>query len=305
MAGLSPAPGVRLDRLSKADVAAAAALSASIGWNQDEADWRRLVDLHPEGAVAARRQGELVGTATLVSYEGVAPVATAGALAWLGMVIVSPDARGQGIGSAVMDAALASWSAPQGGVVGLDATEFGAPLYERRGFQTVATIDRWAGRLAVRPAGAVRVRLAGPADLASLTALDRAETGFDRASLLEHLAAEESATLVVAERAGEPIGYAAIRSGRSHRHVGPLVTRDLAAVEPLLYQIAEYADGLPVFLDSVRGALLATRFEAFGLSVVRTLQRMTKVAQATDPTRPATPVMAATSVVAATGFEWG
>lgn len=321
MAELSSA-GVRLDRLTQADVAAAAALSASIGWNQDEADWRRLLDLHPEGAVAARRAGELVGTATLVSYEPVsARVARGEPLAWLGMVIVSPSVRGQGIGSAVMDAALAGPVAAAAGVIGLDATEFGAPLYRRRGFETVTLIDRWAGTLGQRPlvggAGTVSagggvviageaggatnetdflVRRATPADLAAITALDNAETGVDRSALLRHLAAEESSSLVLVERGAELLGYAALRTGRVSRQVGPLVACDAGAVERLLNSVAELAAGSPVYLDSVRGVMPPGGFEAHGLSVVRTLERMT---------RPAAQVMQGDCVVAAMGFAWG
>src|SRR5690606_23392560 len=86
VARLTHPAGLEVGRLTLADVPAAAALSAAIDWNQDEADWRRLVELHPEGCVAARLDGELVGTATLVRYPGVSHDGPK-ELAWLGMVI--------------------------------------------------------------------------------------------------------------------------------------------------------------------------------------------------------------------------
>lgn len=318
MAGLSSdsTSGLQLGPLTEADVEAAAALSASIGWNQDVADWRRLVALHPEGAVAARLAGELVGTATLIEFPGV----EGGSLAWLGMVIASPALRGRGVGSAVTDAALRLWRPSPGDVIGLDATEFGAPLYKRRGFEAVATIDRWAGVLgrpgATRDAGSrnagsrnaivssttaknaadIRVRRATTDDLNRISHLDQAQTRVDRSAVLRHLAAEESAAVFVAEMAGELLGYAVVRSGRVHRHVGPLVVATAVAVDPLLDRAAEETAGSTIFLDAVSGEVSAARLEAHGLKIARTLQRMT---------RPATPLDQGASVVAAMGFEWG
>lgn len=317
MARLSHASGLSLGPLTPADVPAAVELSTAIGWNQDEAEWRRLVELHPEGAVAARLDGRLVGTATLVRYPAVpgAPgalvaadqqpiVASTGApalseLAWLGMVIAHPEFRGLGIGAAVTDAALRSWPAPQDGVIGLDATEFGAPIYQRRGFQAVATIDRWAGDLRPAPPGderGVEVVRAEADGVEELIAFDRSEAGVDRAALLRHLAGEETVRLLVARSGGELLGYLALRSGRHHRHIGPLVAREPAVASRLLDAAASLTEDAPVFLDSVRGALPGSVLEGHGLQVTRTLQRMT---------RPAREVFTSSAVMAAYDFAWG
>src|SRR5690606_2219197 len=139
VAGPRDQAGVRLGRLTPGDVPAAARLSAGVGWNQDEADWARLLAVNPEGGFAAWLGDELVGTATLVRHGDL--------LAWLGMVIVREDVRGRGVAGRLVEAALAGWSPPPGGAVGLDATELGAPVYLRRGFEAVAAIDRWVGVL--------------------------------------------------------------------------------------------------------------------------------------------------------------
>src|SRR5690606_39151401 len=101
--------------------------------------------------------------------------------------------------------------------------------------------------------------------------------------------------------AGALSGYAVLRSGRVYRHIGPLLAtpgQDAmdSVVDPLLDSLMAAAAGSPVFLDAVRGAIEPGRLTARGLSVVRTLQRMT---------RPAVPVFSDPSVVAAMGFEWG
>lgn len=324
MARLSHAAGLQLDRLTLADVPHAAALSAAIGWNQDEEDWRRLVEVHPEGVVAARLDGQLVGTATLVRYSRVGeegkshggvldPDPAAGVpskvvpsqLAWLGMVITHPEVRGRGIGGAVTDAALALWQGAGESVIGLDATEYGAPIYRRRGFEAVATIDRWSGRL--RPAGSlpadraadpevVRVGAADIAGLADVVAYDRSIMGVDRSGLLRHLSGEPGAQLLAARRGETTVGYVALRSGRHRRHVGPLVAADPHVAGLLLDRAARLGGGSEVFLDAVRGAMEGVDLAAHGLGVVRTLQRMA---------RPARPVFESSAVVAAFDFAWG
>src|SRR5690606_21782784 len=201
-----------LSRLEPADVAAAARLSAVVGWNQNEADWERLVTLHPEGAFAVRDEDGLVGTATLVRYGD--------RLAWLGMVIVAPERRGEGLGAALIDRALAA--AVPGSTVGLDATDLGAPLYLRRGFVSVGSVQRWAGVLVPVAAdvGSDGVaRQAEPADLDSLATFDIAACGVDRRPLLARLLAEPATSVWVVQRGGAPVAYAALRSGRERLHV--------------------------------------------------------------------------------------
>lgn len=277
-------------RLSAADAAAAASLSASVGWNQDEADWRRLIALHPEGAFGAWHGAELVGTATLVSYGD--------RLAWLGMVIVAREERGRGLGGRLVDAALASRPVAEGAVVGLDATEFGEPVYLRRGLQTVAFIDRWTGVIVPdgAAAGEVTIRRARSADLEDLAVFDRSATGVDRSRLLERLLGEDSAVVMAAAAAGGFQAFGAVRSGRTQSHIGPLVVREQALLAPVVSALAEHTSGGPVYLDAVRLPQRTQLLASLGLSVSRRLIRMT---------RPAVSVMGGEQVVAAMGFEWG
>ncbi len=274
--------------LTQRDTPATAALSATVGWNQHEADWQRLITLHPEGALGAWRGDDLVGTATLVSY--------ASQLAWLGMVIVAPQERGQGLGSLLVDAALGTDELAEDAVIGLDATELGAPLYERKGFKTVAHIDRWAGVLLPREAVVMKVRRATVTDLDRIVALDHAACGADRSRLLETFLSEHDTVVVVADNGGELGAYGVLRTGLTRKHVGPLVAPDLTRLEAVISGLAEHTADEPVFLDAVRLPSRTEQLESFGLSVSRTLLRMTK------PTRV---VMSGDSVVAATAFEWG
>lgn len=345
MAGLSPDAGVTHAALTVEDVQEAAALSRAVGWNQNEADWVRLVTTQGNEAFAARKCAALVGTATLVRYGAgrsgsstarLADPGVRGGYGWLGMVIVHPDLRGIGLGSALVDRVLASWDAGPGHVIGLDATEFGAPLYQRRGFETVAHIDRWLGVAAgegqpppgraARAAGVpdsldalggVDVRRAAAADLEDLAALDLRLARLDRAALLQRLVTEGSAnagsaagtTVLVARRGGEVVGHATVRAGLARRHVGPIVAVDDGATAALLDAVAEVTAGAEWFLDAVRHPRSTEVLSGRGLHVVRTLQRMTRALRHNDGSGSSgtehVGAMTAEGLVAATGFEWG
>jgi len=95
---------MEIDRLTPADIPAALRLSTQAGWNQLEADWRRLIGLWPDGCFAGRVDGHLVATATLATYRP--------STAWVGMVLVDESQRGQGYGGAIMDHVIAEADRP-------------------------------------------------------------------------------------------------------------------------------------------------------------------------------------------------
>jgi hypothetical protein len=74
-----------LRRLSADDLASADQLRVELGWNQTIRDWKRLLDLCPEGFFVAEQSARVVGTCTTVSYGK--------ALAWIGMMMVHPASR--------------------------------------------------------------------------------------------------------------------------------------------------------------------------------------------------------------------
>src|SRR5262249_59937946 len=85
--------------MTPGDLAAADALRAAAGWNQTLQDWRRFLHCEPEGCFIAERDQIALGTATIIRYGS--------ALGWIGMVLVHPDHRRQGVGSALLRPCLA------------------------------------------------------------------------------------------------------------------------------------------------------------------------------------------------------
>ena len=89
-------------------------LKDAAGWNQTEKDWQRLLALEPNGCFAAGKDGRLVGTTTTTTYGN--------DLAWIGMVLVDPQERRQGIATRLMHVAI-DYLKDKVATVKLDATE--------------------------------------------------------------------------------------------------------------------------------------------------------------------------------------
>src|SRR6185369_4869352 len=163
-------PEIRL--LFESDIPAAMRLKEAAGWNQTEADWRRLLSLAPNGCFAAVSNGRLVGTTTTTVYDE---------LAWIGMVLVDPQHRRQGIAAQLMNVAL-DYLNGKVGTIKLDATSLGQPVYEKFGFEVESEVERWTGNATGGGTQSPSVM-----DRAALLELDRLAFKADRSKLIERL----------------------------------------------------------------------------------------------------------------------
>src|SRR5687767_195790 len=100
--------------LTKANLKAADQLRQLAGWNQMPEDWARLLALEPDGCFVATEDTKVIGTVTTTTFEQ--------QLAWIGMMLVHPDYRRRGIGTALMQRAFDHLR--EGGItcIRLDAT---------------------------------------------------------------------------------------------------------------------------------------------------------------------------------------
>jgi ribosomal protein S18 acetylase RimI-like enzyme len=141
---------LELRPMTEADLAGADDLRRLAGWNQTPEDWRRLLRLEPEGCFVAVQNGAIVGTVTTTTYGQ--------ALAWIGMMLIHPDLRRQGLGTRLMRRSLEYLQSRGVGCIRLDATPAGRPVYEKLGFVAEWTLTRWQ-----RPEGLVPVVVADTA----------------------------------------------------------------------------------------------------------------------------------------------
>jgi GNAT superfamily N-acetyltransferase len=278
----------RPDALTPGDLEAALGLSTQAGWNQNDADWRRLLELFPNGCLAGRSGGRLIATATVASY--------APGLRWIGMVLVEAAERGKGYGTRILAAALERALEEGSNAVGLDATDLGRPLYRARGFADVEPIDRWEGPLSAADSETPPEPLRA-AHIEEVLAFDRASCGADRGALLRRLVAEPGVAAWIARSRSGVEGYAVLRPGRRVPHLGPVVAATPDAARALLGAAGRALAGRPAIVDALRRREISTLLERHGMEIRRRLVRMTYP--------EARPLLAGPRVVAAAGFEWG
>lgn len=222
--------------LFESDIPAAMQLKDAAGWNQTEKDWQRLLALEPNGCFAAVRDGRVVGTTTTTTYGN--------ELAWIGMVLVDPQQRRQGIATQLMNVAL-DYLKDKVATVKLDATALGKPVYERFGFRVESVFERWSGR-----ANASNAQIPKVDGISDLLALDRVAFAADRSKLIEKLIDDACVPPVLLRAAdGSLTGYALARRGTKADYIGPVVTKSAEHIESLLDRILSELSGRRVYID--------------------------------------------------------
>lgn len=240
-------PVIEIRLLFESDIPSAMRLKEAAGWNQTEADWRRLLSLQPEGCFAAVRDGRLVGTTTATIY---------GELAWIGMVLVDPEYRRQGIASGLMSVAL-DYLNKKVETIKLDATALGRPVYEQFGFAVESKVERWTGSLG-SSRRETRIVIDQEA-IRELLELDRLAFGADRSELIEKLIADACVSPVLIGAAdGALSGYALARNGTRKTYVGPVVANDPQMIATLLDQMLSQLPGREIYIDINRECVADT-----------------------------------------------
>jgi GNAT superfamily N-acetyltransferase len=255
---------VHIRPMTADDVALGLRLSQQANWNQTEADWRRLLDLQPDGCFVAESDGTAVGTTTTTIF---------GPVAWIAMVLVEESARGHGIGKALVGHALDVLDRRRVPTVRLDATALGQHLYEGLGFVEQYALARYEGT----PPRAMEMAASEPAssdEWERLAILDQAITGIDRRALLSRLFAEQPADVRLDRVGAQLAGYLTARPGRRAVQIGPCIASPEGG-PPLFADAFHRYAGHDIYVDIPISNAVATRVaEAHGLTVQRSFARM-------------------------------
>ena len=102
--------------ITREDIPACMRLKEAAGWNQTAQDWENLLALEPQGCWVYKIDGVVAGSTTAVCYGR--------DMAWIGMVLVQPEYRGQGIARKLMRRALHEARRHGYGPAALRATRF-------------------------------------------------------------------------------------------------------------------------------------------------------------------------------------
>jgi ribosomal protein S18 acetylase RimI-like enzyme len=268
---------ITIRAMTAADIPLAMALKEQAHWNQTPADWRRFLELEPEGCFVAQWQGQPAGTAAAFAF---------GRVGWIAMVLVDRALRGRGIATRLMEHALACLDNRGVRSVRLDATPLGRPIYERLGFRGQWELARWEGA-AHGPemggeatggigdsCGLVPFSALTPELLAGVAALDGQTSGTDRQRLLRRLDCDAPGMARAFIAGGRLRGFAMLRNGSRATQIGPVAALDDAGCA-LLHAMARQTAGQPIFVDIPDGNLPAVRWaQSQGLTVQRRFTRM-------------------------------
>jgi GNAT superfamily N-acetyltransferase len=230
---------IRLRKMTAADVPLGMKLKQQAGWNQTESDWRRFLELEPEGCFVAEWEGLPVATTTTCVFDSIG---------WIAMVLVDQSFRHRGIATRLLQHALEYLDRRGVATARLDATPLGRPVYERLGFVAEHELLRLEGVATAREPEA-GVAISRAVRVGSLAELDREATGADRRRLLERLLAEQPDGTRVALQGAAVLGYAMLRPGSRATQIGPGVAVTAQAGRALGDWAMSQLAGRPVFAD--------------------------------------------------------
>jgi GNAT superfamily N-acetyltransferase len=286
-AGAASARPVR--PLVDADLAGCLALSLSAEWNQNEADWRMMLDLgRGWGIDAPSDDGSTALAASVVvipyspsPYAAHSPGAAGGGVghagcAWVSMVLVLPQFRRLGLAKQLLRHALGILQT-EGMLPVLDATPAGYPVYLQQGFGPTWGFRRYRrAAISLDPAAAdaPRTRRITDDDWPAIMAFDGAAFGADRKRLLQALARRMPQAARVAQQDGRITGFVLGRDGREACQIGPLVADDARIAQILVDDVLDTV-ATPVQVDLAdRHLSLLQGLVARGFMLQRPFTRM-------------------------------
>jgi GNAT superfamily N-acetyltransferase len=249
------------------DIPAGMRLKETAGWNQTEADWKRFLESSPQGCFVAELDNHVCGTVTTIVFEG--------RFAWVGMVLVNPEYRGQGIGTRLLERAIEYLESLNVPAIKLDATPQGKPLYEKLGFVSEYEIERWILRRVCESSLRPSQPAAAAEFPASILNIDRQAFGADRSSLLRSIHRDAPQFSVCVTLNGLVQGYSFGRIGTYADHLGPWMASDPFSARQLLETFLGISSRENVFVDWLKAnTVTGNLLKSSGFTYSRKLTRM-------------------------------
>ena len=254
-----------IEQMSRRDVDVAVEWARREGWNPGVDDAECFFHADPEGFFAAKINGEIVGTVSVVKYSG--------DFAFEGLLIVKPEFRGQGIGAEIQSFVNAKFANLN---LGLDAVLPMKEKYARAGFKFAHENIRYAGASQNASASSCCLPIQ-KRDFDAVVSFDEKIFPASRTKFLECWLFQKDAKAFLARRKGngDICGYGVIRKCVAGHKIGPLFADDVATAGVLFGDLVSTARGEKVFLDVPRPNNAAVRLaEKHGMHAVFATARM-------------------------------
>ncbi|WP_369790694.1 GNAT family N-acetyltransferase [Rouxiella sp. WC2420] len=257
-------PEIILREMTAADLTACHGLSQAVSWSHRLEDWQ--LAFHCGKGWVAESAGQVLGSAIYWRWGSES--------ATLGLVIVSPDCQGRGVGKALLNTLIGKLD---GSKIRLHATPEGKPLYEKLGFVTTGGIRQQQSReLPVITAPELenncRFRPLGVEDVNTLSELDTLSSGMRRPALYQALLDPQSPFCMekglLLTRDDKPAGFALLRKFGRGYNIGPVIAASLDDAKALIQQLLSESNGKFMRLDVEAESGLAEWLETLGLPCV-------------------------------------
>jgi len=194
------------------DIPSAVRLTGSEGWGFTAQDFRRLLQLDPQGCFIASDRHRRVGLITTTSYDS---------FAWIGNVIVAESARGRGVATELIGHAISHIESRGIKRVGLYSYLETRSLYKKFSFVERMRFLRYVGTTGARDKK--EARSLARDRLSEIVRFDRDRFGANRKNLLELLYREFPHLCFVLEDRGRIEGYVMAKGAQFGYEVGPWV----------------------------------------------------------------------------------
>ena len=224
------------------DIVYAMKLSNAEGWNQTENDWKLLIESPQNVCLVAEYNKKIIGTTTAMNY--------ANQIAWIGMVLVAKESRGQGVSKLLLTNILKKLESFKS--IKLDATPAGKQVYQKFDFKDEYLITRVV-TVSMKNLSfdddsilAESIRLK---DIEEIIALDERVFGTNRRQLIEWLIKQYPRKAWLLKRNNSIAGFALGREGNKYHHVGPVFGSTINDVKMLIRKALKELINQPVVID--------------------------------------------------------
>ncbi len=233
---------LKLKKLDKNGLKTLVDWARNEGWNPGKHDFEVFWETDPDGFYGFYSGDELIAGGAVVSYNG--------EFGFMGLFIVHPEFRGQGIGRKLwyLRRDLLLERLKDGAAIGMDGVVDMQPFYEKGGFNIAFRDERYEcmGQATSFSDSISRIE---SGDFEKIMNYDLTCFGYKRETFLKHWLALSDSNAFKFSKMGEVYGYAVIRKVNSGFKIGPLFADNDEVAEELYKACLNSAVEMPVYLD--------------------------------------------------------
>ena len=212
------------------------------GWNPGLEDAELFYLADPDGFYGYFKEEELIGGGSLVSYDG--------EFGFMGLYIMKPEYRSQGIGRSLWNQRKNTLikRLNSNAAIGMDGVVAMQSFYHKGGF-ALSFIDVRHENIGKEYARLAEISVVTASDLPEVLALDKHCFGFDRSTFMKAWVLQTGGQSFQYKKEGKLLGFATIRKVVVGYKIGPLFAQTYAAATALYEACLTAAIGEKVYLD--------------------------------------------------------